>query len=35
MDGSGDVLVSAVGENSQWGQAKKLIEGGKEEKTPL
>lgn len=36
MEGTGEMLVLAVGENSQWGQAKKLMENsGKVTKTPL
>lgn len=36
MEGTGEMLVLAVGENSQWGQAKKLMENsGKILKTPF
>lgn len=36
MEGTGEMLVLAVGDQSQWGQAKKLMESsGKQEKTPL
>jgi Ca2+ transporting ATPase len=35
MEGTGDIIVCAIGENSQWGQAKKLMKSGKQSKTPL
>lgn len=35
MEGTGDMIVLAVGDNSQWGQAKRLMKSGKQTKTPL
>lgn len=35
MEGTGDLLVCAVGENSQAGQSRKLMESAKDTKTPL
>lgn len=35
MEGTGDMLVAAVGENSQQGQSKKMMESTSDQKTPL